>query len=179
MKFVVCTRDAPLALYDQSTIAKLGGGGGGGGGGDRLHQQGCADHLKLMERTDALHFLSYVAPCLSRGDVMTTQQLDNLLIVSGLTRRDVGTDDCTAAGGGGMHGALLVIQGRLPSKLYADMPVDITVETVALQSDGSRNSTIDGLDEGVDNGSTAVHMKHKLLRLQSLKFEITDAIGSI
>lgn len=143
MKYVVCTQQEPLALYSQSTLKDLG------------HCN--IDHLKLLERTDVVHFLSYVAPCMGRGDAMKPHALHNLLLVSGFQCNDeksVGSQaECQSS---------FTMRGNLPSKAYPTLPVEVTV-TVSESTETNKSHA----------------QCHHWCRVSSLRFQIIDAHGSI
>jgi len=139
MKYVVCTQQAPLALYDQSTLRDLG--------------PQTVERLKLLERTDTLHFLSYVAPCMGRGDELNPEDLYNLLLVSGFQHDEEPVTMMTQD--------QRVIKGMLPSKSYPSLPVEISI--IVASSDDQKKED-----------SPQCHRNQKL-RMDSMRFQIIDA----
>lgn len=129
MKYIVCTQQEPLAIYSQDTLRDLG--------------QHSVDQMKLLERADVMHFLSYVAPCLGRCDRMGREALHNLLLVSGFQHGDTKGANATHAGGQAESSfdcmvpvenqsyqatagpSVITIQGLLPSKVFPSLPVEI------------------------------------------------------
>lgn len=168
MKYVVCTQKAPLALYDQSTLRDLG--------------PMNVEHLKLLERTDTMHFLSYVAPCMGRGDDMSPETLHNLLLVSGFQQQhdeksvmvlamDSAAMPAITGGGGGDASSCChretqhAIKGILPSKTYPSLPVEISIILTVTDSDaGTKKEEVPSSQCG-----------HVVCRVDSLRFQITDA----
>ena len=108
MKYVVCTPKHPLALYAQDTLQELG--------------PCIVQDLKLMERTDIMHFLSYIAPCMSRCEHMRQDVLTNILLISGFQHKDKPSFPKTET-------TIFTLTGSLPSKAYIPLPIDITVTT--------------------------------------------------
>lgn len=107
MKYVLCTQKHPLALYDQETLNELG--------------SSTINTLQLLERTDSIHFLSYVAPHMSRGEYMKEENLSNMLLISGF-EQPLGCSLFKT------EQDILTINGVLPSKAYVPLPIDITIK---------------------------------------------------
>ena len=166
MKYVVCTPEEPIALYNQEVLADLG--------------SHAVDHLGLADRTDVIHFLSHMAPCMSRGSAMSPEDLHNLLMVSGYQHTASDSKYCTPdvltlltnstsnRDSDGAH--LLVIKGVLPSKAYKPIPIDVTVSLVAQRQQSAEESRCQD-ESKVDTKSD----RQATYRVNSLRFQITDS----
>ena len=150
MKVVICTKEEPLALYSQKSLEQLGA-------------RDTEEYFKLSERTDVLHLLSYVAPCLGRGEEMSPEALHNLLLVSGFQHDEKSVVSATTDGTCKSE-TQRVIKGVLPSKAYASLPIEITV-------------VYSGIDEHTVPSSHCHH--HRLCRVDSLRFQIIEGKRSI
>ena len=177
MKYVICTRDAPMALYDQGTLESLG--------------KETLLHMGLMQRTDTLHLLSYLAPVLARGERLCRTSLDNLLLVSGFEKCDI---DGNGKGGGhdrmvkaqqyGIVGGLvdssLSMRGLLPNKVYPSLQIEITLKVV--ESSNTDHAPTEDSPEYGGGGialTSDVDTRQLMYCFQSIRFQIIDTHGSI
>lgn len=113
MKYVSCTPEKPLAIYDDDTLRDLG--------------KECVDRLKLLDRADVIHLLSYLAPFLDRRDTMTPELLHNRLLVAGFeyaTESSYIDAIATPIQKSSAHQTLSV-RGVMPSKAFPPLPMEI------------------------------------------------------
>ena len=153
MRYVSCTAKAPMALYEPRTLRQLG--------------ERCVEHLKLLERTDTIHFLSYVGPVLARGTAMRIDEVLNLLLIAGFEKREEEERSSNRRS--------LLLKGLLPSKPFEDLPIEVHLVVVAV---AVSEKTMAGAEEEEEEVAAALPLQEKLYSIEAVKFQASEGGGA-
>lgn len=151
MRYVSCTAKAPMALYEPRTLRQLG--------------ERCVEHLKLLERTDTIHFLSYVGPVLARGTAMRIDKVLNLLLIAGFEKREEEERSNRRS---------LLLKGLLPSKPFEDLPIEVHLVVAVAVSE----KTAAGAEEEEEEVAAALPLQEKLYSVEAVKFQASEGGGA-
>ena len=138
-----------MALYEPRTLRQLG--------------ERCVEHLKLLERTDTIHFLSYVGPVLARGTAMRIDKVLNLLLIAGFEKREEEERSNRRS---------LLLKGLLPSKPFEDLPIEVHLVVAVAVSE----KTAAGAEE--EEEEVAAPLQEKLYLIEAVKFQASEGGGA-
>ena len=139
-----------MALYEPRTLSHLG--------------ERCVEHLKLLERTDTIHFLSYVGPVLARGPAMRIDEVLNLLLIAGFEKREEKEEEKRSSS----NSKSLLLKGLLPSKPFEDLPIEVHLVVVAVAVS----------EEEEEEEETAAPLQEKLYFIEAVKFQASEGGGA-
>ena len=140
-----------MALYEPRTLRQLG--------------ERCVEHLKLLERTDTIHFLSYVGPVLARGTAMRIDKVLNLLLIAGFEKREEEERSNRRS---------LLLKGLLPSKPFEDLPIEVHLVVAVAVSE----KTAAGAEEEEEEVAAALPLQEKLYSVEAVKFQASEGGGA-